>query len=105
MFSKIYKFSPGTNLYKTKHIYTNIKHKIFEELVPLVLLLLSKKKKKKKHICSVNYEVDIKIQKQFMILQLSFSVAWSYLFEVVTGQAKLNEPGSAGRERIIEPSP
>ena len=35
------KISPDTNLQK---IYTNIKHKIFEELVPSVLPLLKKKK-------------------------------------------------------------
>ena len=41
--SKKHKISPDTNLQKT---YTNIKHKILEELVPLVLPLLKKKKKK-----------------------------------------------------------
>ena len=46
-FSKIYKISPDTNLYKTKHTNTIIKRNIFKELVLLVLPLL---KKKKKHI-------------------------------------------------------
>ena len=41
--SKKLKISPDTNLQK---IFTNIKHKIFEELVPSVLPLL----KKKRHI-------------------------------------------------------
>ena len=36
-FSQIYKISPDTNIYKTKHVYANIKHKILEELVPSVL--------------------------------------------------------------------
>ena len=35
-FSKIYNTSSDTNLHKTKHTYNNIKHKIFEELVPSV---------------------------------------------------------------------
>ena len=39
--SKNHKISPETNLHKTK-TYTNIKHKIFEELVPSVSLLLKK---------------------------------------------------------------
>ena len=38
-FSKNHKISPNTNLHK---IYTNIKHKMFKELVPLVLPLLKK---------------------------------------------------------------
>ena len=42
-FSKKYRISSDTNLQKT---CTNIKHKIFKELVPSVLPLL----KKKKHI-------------------------------------------------------
>ena len=37
-FCKIHKISPNTNLYKTKHIYTNIRHNVFKELVPSVLL-------------------------------------------------------------------
>ena len=37
--SKNHEISYGTNLQKT---YTNIKHKIFQELVPLVLPLLKK---------------------------------------------------------------
>ena len=37
--SKKHKISPDTNLQKT---YTNIKHKIFEELVPSVLPLLQR---------------------------------------------------------------
>ena len=41
-FTKIYNTSPDTNLYKTIHTYTNIKHKFFEELVPSVLPLLKK---------------------------------------------------------------
>ena len=45
-FSKIYKISPDTNLYKTKHTYAYIKHTVLEELVPSVLPLLKKKKKK-----------------------------------------------------------
>ena len=40
-----HKISPDTNLQKT---YTNIKHKIFEELVPSVLPPLKKKKKAQK---------------------------------------------------------
>ena len=39
IFSKNYKISPDTNLYET---HTNIKQKIFEELVPSVLPLLKK---------------------------------------------------------------
>ena len=31
-----------TNLHKTKHVYTNIEHKIFKELVPSVSPLLKK---------------------------------------------------------------
>ena len=38
-FSQIYKISPDTNLYETKHICTNIKHKNFEQLDPSVLPL------------------------------------------------------------------
>ena len=38
-FTKNHKISPDTNLHK---IYTNVKHKIFEELVPSVLPLLKK---------------------------------------------------------------
>ena len=34
------KISPNKDLHKTKHIYTNIKHKLFEELVLLVPLVL-----------------------------------------------------------------
>ena len=30
--SKFYKISPGTNLWKTKHTRTNVRHNIFEEL-------------------------------------------------------------------------
>ena len=41
--SKNHEISYGTNLQKT---YTNIKHKIFQELVPLVLPLLKKKARK-----------------------------------------------------------
>ena len=40
--SKNHKISPDTNLQKT---YTNIKHTIFEEVVPSVLPLVKKKKK------------------------------------------------------------
>ena len=43
--SKIHKLRPDTNLSITKHAYTSIKHKIFEELVRSVLPLLKKKKK------------------------------------------------------------
>ena len=43
--SQICQFSPNTDLCKTKLTYTNIKRKIFEELVPWVLPLLKKKKK------------------------------------------------------------
>ena len=39
-FYKNHKISPDTNLHKT---YTNIKHKIFEELVSSVLALFKKK--------------------------------------------------------------
>ena len=45
--SQNHKISPGTHPHKTNNTQ-NIKHNIFEELVPLVLPLL--KKKKKKHI-------------------------------------------------------
>ena len=44
--SQNHKINPDTNLSKT---YTNIKHKIFKELVPSVLLLLKKKKKAHKN--------------------------------------------------------
>ena len=37
--SKIHKINPKANLLKT---YTNLKHKIFEELVPSILPLLKK---------------------------------------------------------------
>ena len=40
--SRIHRIIPGTNLYKAKHTYTNIKRKIFKELVPSVLPLLKK---------------------------------------------------------------
>ena len=38
-FSKIYKISPDTNLYNTKHTYKNIKHKNMEDLILSVLPL------------------------------------------------------------------
>ena len=53
--SKYHKISPDTNLQIT---YTNIKYKIFEELVPLVLPLL---KKHIRHAGIVDHSVDLSI--------------------------------------------
>ena len=53
------KISPDTNLQK---IYTNIKHKIFEELVPSVLPLLKKKKHLRLgHAGIMDHSVDLSI--------------------------------------------
>ena len=48
------------NLYKTKHTYTNITHKIFEELVPSVLPLL-KKHIRLGHAAIVGHSVELSI--------------------------------------------
>ena len=58
--SQNHKINPDTNLSKT---YTNIKHKIFKELVPSVLLLLKKKKKhiRMVHAGIVDHSVDLSI--------------------------------------------
>ena len=52
-----HKISHDTNLHKTK-IYTNIKHKIFEELVPSVSPLL-KKHIRLGHAGIVDHSVDL----------------------------------------------
>ena len=55
--SKTHKISPEMNLQKT---YTNIKHKIFEELVSSVLLLL-KKHIRLGHAGIVDHYIDLSI--------------------------------------------
>ena len=57
-----HKISPDTNLHKT---YTNIKHKIFEELVPSVSPLL-KKHIRLGHAGIVNHSVDLSIPDFFL---------------------------------------
>ena len=52
-----HKISPDPNIQKT---YTNIKHKIFEELVPSVLPLLTKHIKLE-HAGIVDHSVDLSI--------------------------------------------
>ena len=54
-----HKISPDTNLHKTK-TYTNIKHNIFEELVPSVSSLL-KKHTRLGHAGIVDHYVDLSI--------------------------------------------
>ena len=55
--AKNHKISPDTNLHKT---YINIKHKFFEELVPLVSPLL-KKQIRLGHAGIVDHYVDLSI--------------------------------------------
>ena len=53
-----HKISPDTNPHKTKK-YTNTKHKIFEELVPLVSPLYKKKHIRLGHVGIVGQSVDV----------------------------------------------
>ena len=57
--SKSHKISPDTNPHKTKK-YSNIKHRIFEELVPSVLPLV-KKHTRPGHAGIVDHSVGLSI--------------------------------------------
>ena len=59
-FSKIYRIGPDTNIYKTKHRYTNVKDKIVEDSDPSVLPLL-KKDARLGHAGIVDHSVNLAI--------------------------------------------
>ena len=61
-FSKIDKISPDTNLFKTKHTYTNIKQIFFRRMSPFSMALFKNKVHKRPgHAGIADHSVDLSI--------------------------------------------